>query len=89
MSIVSYSLINKLYQGSREQALQDILHRYFSQAYCIVDYVYGFMVVNRMLLEQKAQTITTANRDLDFREIMMDVDFLLPDGAALRVLWLV
>ncbi len=89
MSITDYAIINKLYQWSPDQAIEAILHKYDKDRTAIISYVYWFMLVNRKLLEPQAQVITMIDKEIDFRQVLLDSDLLLPDGAALRTMRLI
>lgn len=86
MSTDIFSIVHKLYQWSKDQLTQDILRFYNLNNYTIINYVYGYTIVNRKLLEPIAQQIRFNNTSIDFRQLLLDSSFLLPDGAAVRTM---
>lgn len=84
MSIVDYSIINKLYKKDAQSCMHDIVKHYEVYHTAIINYLYGAIIVKNKLLDQEKPS-----SQYDVKSIMLDSDFLLPDGAALRVMRLV
>lgn len=66
--------LDNIYLWEKENAFEDIIKKYKSQKYCIVNFLYFANVVSQKLLE---------NWDSDYWKAIIDGDFLLPDGIAL------
>lgn len=71
-------IINKLYSKTKENALKDILEIYKKKWYCVVNYLYFANLIINGLLWKK-------NKNNDFRESLINWDFLLPDWIALKM----
>lgn len=84
-----FKIIDKFYKNSKSLLFQDILDFYNKHGYCIVNYLYGANMVKQDLLgEGRKHNIVLKDvcYQLNFKSILLDSDFLLPDGAAIRTM---
>lgn len=75
-----FSLISRLYSGSREDFLESLLSNYQANGFSIVNYLYFASATKYRLFESPL-----SERDVEYKRSLTDGDFLLPDGIALQV----
>ena len=73
------SILSKIYKSNSKQASQDIYDLYKSKWQVLVNYIYGANIIKNDLFEEYTSK--------PLKQILLDGDFLLPDGAALRTFW--
>ena len=73
------SILSKIYKSDSKQASQDIYDLYKSKWQVLVNYIYGANIIKNNLFEEQTKK--------ELKQILLDGDFLLPDGAALRTFW--
>lgn len=84
----NYSIIRKLYQKDTPTTIKAILNLYNKNKTAIINYIYGAVMVNRNLLED-GQEFTNQGNAYNIKDILLESDFLLPDGAALRTMYMI
>lgn len=73
-------ILQKLYTQDQETLFSDIISTYQKQWYCTVNYLYfAVMIMNNLFDEGKENKL--------FQSMVMDGDFLLPDGIALQCIY--
>lgn len=78
------SILNKLYTGTKEDLVEDILETYDEQKFAIVDFLYfANIVAQRVFEESKDKT----EKQWEYKKILLKGDYLLPDGIALQVFY--
>ena len=77
------AVLEKLYQGDKEQLVQDLLQCYKEQAFCIVNFIYFSNIVAQNLFNAQERS----NNQDDYRKILLKGDFLLPDGIAVQIFY--
>lgn len=77
-----YDIIKKLYPSSRDQLIKDILNQYRKKRTSIISYIYGATMVKYDLLWQWKSFVWH-----NIKNILLDADFLLPDGVAIRTMY--
>lgn len=80
-----FVIINKFYKNSKSALFQDILDFYDKNWYVIVNYLYGANMVKQDL-SGEGSIVKTNTWSYNFKQILIDSDFLLPDGAAIRTM---
>lgn len=88
MSKKQYQIIKKLYHKDSNALIHEILNYYTKHKICIINYIYGAVMVNRDLL-WAGQNFSNDNKQYNIKDILLESDFLLPDGAALRTMHLI
>lgn len=88
MSNTQYQIINKFYQKDQELLINEIIGFYRNYWTCIINYAYWAVIVNRNLLVDGQEFINNEKK-YNIKDILLESDFLLPDGAALRTMWLI
>lgn len=83
-----YQIIKKLYHKDSNALMQEILHYYKKHRTAIINYIYGAVMVNRNLLWDGQEFINQDN-SYNIKDILLESDFLLPDGAALRTMYMI
>jgi exopolysaccharide biosynthesis WecB/TagA/CpsF family protein len=73
------SILSKIYKFDSKQASQDIYDLYQSNWQAIVNYIYGANIIKNDLFENQTSK--------PLKQVLLDGDFLLPDGAALLTFW--
>lgn len=81
-----FEIVNKFYKNSKSDLFQDILDFYDKNWSVIINYLYGANIVKQNLLWDW-NFINTNSWNLNFKQILLDSDFLLPDGAAVRSMY--
>jgi|GEM_PF-1868217 len=74
------SIEKKLYQGEKEQAINDIFEKHDKQGYAIVNFLYFANAMKRRLFEEPRNC-----KDTEYKQALLNADFLLADGIALQV----
>ena len=77
------NILEKLYQGDKEQLLKDILKFYQYEKYCFINFVYFSNIVSQNLFSAKERS----NNQDDYRKMLLKGDFLLPDGIAVQIFY--
>lgn len=72
--------LQKLYRGSTEKVIEDMLKHYGYHGTAVVNFLYFANAIKYHLLEDLQEQI-----DFDYFDALMQGDFLLPDGIALQV----
>lgn len=72
-------ILSKIYKSDNKQASQDIYNLYKSKWQVLVNYIYWANIIKNDLFQKET------NKPL--KQILLNWDFLLPDGAALRTFW--
>jgi hypothetical protein len=77
-----FQIIHKFYKKSSSELVQDILKYYELKHFALINYVYGAILVNNDLLGKGA-----IKKGINMKDLLLESDFLLPDGAAIRTLY--
>lgn len=77
-----YRIINHFYQYNQKKLVQDIMNMYYKQDFCIINYIYGAILVNQDLVGR-----WKTYNNVSMQQVFEDSDFLLPDGAAIRTMY--
>ena len=72
------AIFSKLYKNDSKNALKNILASYKQKDFLVVNYLYFANMISNWLLWKK-------KLNKDFYDAIMDWDFLLPDGIALKL----
>jgi exopolysaccharide biosynthesis WecB/TagA/CpsF family protein len=78
--MTDFNIIKKLATGRAKETLKKILTLYQDQWYAVINYLYGANIVTYKLLEHGTHK---------YKSALLHSDFLLPDGIALRTMWLI
>lgn len=79
-----YSILEKLFKWGSEQASEQIVNQYQKNWFAIVNFIYFAVIVAQNLFSTRKKT----NAQKDYKKILLKSDFLLPDGIALQVFYL-
>lgn len=77
-----FTIIQKFFQGNKRELVKDIISFYNTKKHGIISYVYGATMVKYNLLWQGKKFVWH-----NIKNILLDADFLLPDGAAIRTMY--
>lgn len=75
---MTYNLINRIFQWTKQQALNQIQKIYREEGFAVISYVYGAVIIRNKLL----QPITSDNVT-ERHKALFSSSLILPDGAAL------
>jgi len=79
-----YSILEKIYTKSSEQAVSDILETYQQEEFAIVNFIYFANIVSQSLFSESK---TKTEKEKEYKKILLKSDFLLPDGIALQLFY--
>lgn len=68
------NIIDKIYTKSKEKLVEDIANNYKNKKYLVVNFIY-FATFYKFILK---------SNDIDYKTALLNWNFLLPDGIALR-----
>ena len=97
------SLLNKIFKWDFEDAYQSIINKYDEQSYWIINYIYFANITGKKIFDTKSCWVDKSKfknmllseykelqrNDISFnyRQSLLDSDFLLPDGIALQLFY--
>ena len=79
-----FEILTKLYNKDKNNCIQEILQFYTTHKTCLISYIYGAILVNDNLLWNGS-----IKKNINTKKLYMNTDFLLPDGAALRTMYMI
>lgn len=79
---MSQPILENLYLWTKNECLSEILNKYNSQWYCIVNYLYFANTMKYRLFEKKEN-----DTEKNYCDAMLNWDFILPDWIALQVFY--
>jgi UDP-N-acetyl-D-mannosaminuronic acid transferase (WecB/TagA/CpsF family) len=77
------SILEKIYTGTADEAVSEILEAYQQEDFSVVNFVYFANIVSQSLFSDKDKT----EKEREYKKILLKSDFLLPDGIALQIFY--
>jgi UDP-N-acetyl-D-mannosaminuronic acid transferase (WecB/TagA/CpsF family) len=77
------SILEKIYTGTADDAVSDILETYQQEDFTVVNFIYFANIVSQSLFNDKDKT----EKEREYKKILLKSDFLLPDGIALQIFY--
>ena len=77
------SVLDKLYDKTRDDAISEILSLYDQGEAVVVNFLYFAVIASQNLFEDGEKT----EKEKEYKKILLKSDFLLPDGIALQLFY--
>ena len=85
------SILEKIYTGTADEAVSEILETYQQEDFSVVNFVYFANIVSQSLFSDKDKTEFSdkdkTEKEREYKKILLRSDFLLPDGIALQIFY--
>lgn len=78
------SILEKIYTGTADTAVSEILETYQQEDFTVVNFVYFANIVSQSLFSSDKEK---TEKEREYKKILLKSDFLLPDGIALQIFY--
>jgi UDP-N-acetyl-D-mannosaminuronic acid transferase (WecB/TagA/CpsF family) len=78
------SILEKIYTGTADTAVSEILETYQQEDFTVVNFVYFANIVSQSLFSSDKDK---TEKEREYKKILLKSDFLLPDGIALQIFY--